>query len=116
MKKNIKKQLVIMVLAIAFIIIALSGCTSHQIDKALLVGTWHDSNGNYMTFTSDGTYNSDLWVFGGSGSWDINNDKLVITHTGFGGTTSTTYGVSLSNNNNQLSIESSSYKYIFTKQ
>ena len=50
MKKNETKQLVIMVVVLAFITIALSGCTSSQVDKALLVGTWEDANGKYMTF------------------------------------------------------------------
>jgi hypothetical protein len=117
MNKEGRKVLTIMGSIVFLLCITFSGCTtSPPIDKAQFVGTWNDSMGNYMTFTLEGTYSTDLWLFGGSGRWDMRDGKLVFEHTGIGGTTNTSYGFSFSNNFNQLALESiSGYTYQFTK-
>ena len=117
MKKEGKKQFVIIGMIFLLLCIELSGCTSNSNDKEKFVGKWIDAMGNSITFTSDGTYSSDLWVFGIPGNWDIRDGKLVFEYTYMGSKSGTTYGYSLSNNNNELAILSSSgYQYQFTKQ
>lgn len=112
-----KKQLVIIGITLGLLTVGLSGCTSTSNDTEKFAGTWKDSLGNSMTFNADGTYSTDLWIFGGSGSWDNKAGKIVFEHSGIGGTTITAYDYSFSNNDNGLEIKTSSgYIYQFTKQ
>lgn len=74
-----QKQIAVVLIAILFIIVGLSGCNEYADDKGKIIGTWRGKGGGSLTvaysFFSDGTCS---W---GSlaGTWDIKDGKIVMT-------------------------------------
>ena len=121
-----KKQLVIFGIAVLLICIGLSGCNednnTFQSDEEKIIGTWiYATTLNettvyvYYNFLSNKTFEVIFSYTGdrGSGTWNITDNKLLITLKG----EIITSDYNFSNNNKTLTIiESNGIKSVFTKQ
>lgn len=121
-----KKQLVIFGIAVLLICIGLSGCNednnTFQSDEEKIIGTWiYATTLNettvyvYYNFLSNKTFEIIFSYTGdrGSGTWNITDNKLLITLKG----EIITSDYNFSNNNKTLTIiESNGIKSVFTKQ
>ncbi len=121
-----KKQLVIFGIAVLLIFIGLSGCNednnTFQSDEEKIIGTWvYATTLNettvyvYYNFLANKTFEVIFSYTGdrGSGTWNITDNKLLITLKG----EIITSDYNFSNNNKTLTIiESNGIKSVFTKQ
>lgn len=121
-----KKQLVIFGIAVLLICIGLSGCNednnTFQSDEEKIIGTWiYATTLNettvyvYYNFLANKTFEVIFSYTGdrGSGTWNITDNKLLITLKG----EIITSDYNFSNNNKTLTIiESNGIKSVFTKQ
>jgi len=115
-----KKLLVLFGIIILFVIVGLSGCTNPiDVEKNRFIGTWIGSvtifslnqtteNMN-ITFFSNGTYNEGPRK---GGIWEINDGQLFMNHT----TLRSVLSYSFSNDDTLLILNSTSIKYVLTKQ
>ena len=88
----------IIVIGITFVLVSLGLCGCSEQNK--FVGEWIDNDGDTHHFFSDGTFNSISGSQTQSGSWEVKDNKLVITVQG----QSLTYSYSFSNNDNTLKL------------
>ena len=120
-----KKHLIILSVALLLICVGLSGCNENNplaSEESRFVGTWQGtsvimgtSGGNAaITFLSDGTFSLSLSMMPGSGTWDIKDNKLVLT--GAGGILTFSYVFSSSDKALTLTSTTSDLQLIMTKQ
>lgn len=94
-----KKQLVI-VGAILLLAVGLSGCNEQSSEESKFLGTWIDNTGETTIFHEDGTTTSILGDLQGTGTWKLENDRLIITFQGL----ILTFDYSFSNNDETLTL------------
>jgi len=111
-----KKQLLIIGIIVLLVCVGLSGCDSLKSDRDKFVGSWKFANTNStpIIFLSNGTYIEESILDSKSGTWDIQEHKLVIDIN----QQKTEYNYSFSNNDRTLTltIVGTTTSYIFTKQ
>ena len=85
-----KKQLMIVGIIVLLIFVGLTGCTEKEIsDETRLIGVWEKSSEDYIYYfrynsshTWDTSYEYEGITYSiGDGTWNISNNKLIITWT-----------------------------------
>ena len=109
-----KKQSVILGIAVLLICIGLSGCNEQSSEENKFLGTWIDNTGEITIFHEDGTTTSILDDLQETGTWKLENDRLIITFLGL----ILTFDYSFSNNDKTLTITNIEFNktYVMTKQ
>ena len=95
------KNLIILVIAILLICVGfLSGCNEQSSEESKFLGTWIDDTGETTIFHENGTTTSILGDLQGTGTWKLENDRLIITFQGL----ILTFDYSFSNNDETLTL------------
>lgn len=110
-----KKPLVIIGIFTFCVIVVVSGCTSSFVDKDRFIGTWRETTSPvYLVLFSNGScFFADV-----SGTWDINDGKLVLMITS-GPVFTNTYQYVFSNHDTTLELicyECGDSPRVFTRQ
>jgi hypothetical protein len=112
-----KKQLVIIGIVAILVSIGLSGCNdvnnTINIEKNRFIGIWQNSTGYppILEFSKDGRC-----TYGGNGTWDLIDGKLVINLPSYN--LNDTYNYAFSNNDKTLTLTftGNNYVEVWTKQ
>ena len=78
-----KKQIVILGIAVVLIAVGLSGCEEERSSGTLdsrFVGTWENPIGVEVAFASNGSYYTS--TVGWHGTWEVKNGKICYTYEG----------------------------------
>ena len=80
---GMKKQVVLVGIAFLLFCVGITGCTNNPLDAESMkfVGTWKSPTVETDVFTcrTDKTFTSNVSAFTGTGTWEIQDEKLVLS-------------------------------------
>jgi len=94
------KNLIVVAIAVLLICVGFSGCNEQSSEESKFLGTWIDDTGETTIFHENGTTTSILGDLQGTGTWKLENDRLIITFQGL----ILTFDYSFSNNDETLTL------------
>ena len=94
------EKLLIFGIVVLLLAVGLSGCNEQSSEESKFLGTWIDDTGETTIFHEDGTTTSILGDLQGTGTWKLENDRLIITFQGL----ILTFDYSFSNNDETLTL------------